>query len=135
MTSCNLNSNSCNGDNAYWGFDIRDNVENYMDYSYCSKMFTAGQVARMRAALQVTSTGRKNLWQTSNLNATGATGVLVLCEAAFDADRTTICAGNEIQFTDDSYNAVSGWEWTVTPATGWSYSNGSSSSSKPLYCI
>ena len=130
VTSCNLNSNSCNGDNAYWGFDIRDNVENYMDYSYCSKMFTAGQVDRMRAALQVTSTGRKNLWQTSNLNATGATGVLVLCEAAFDADRTTICAGNEIQFTDDSYNAVSGWEWTITPATGWSYSNGSSSSSQ-----
>ena len=130
VTSCNLNSNSCNGDNAYWGFDMRDNVENYMDYSYCSKMFTAGQVTRMRAALQVTSTGRKNLWQTSNLNATGATGVLVLCEAAFDADRTTICAGNEILFTDDSYNAVSGWEWTITPATGWSFSNGSSSSSQ-----
>jgi PKD repeat protein len=130
VTSCNLNSNSCNGDNAYWGFDMRDNVENYMDYSYCSKMFTAGQVTRMRAALQVTSTGRKNLWQTSNLNATGATGVLVLCEAAFDADRTTICAGNEILFTDDSYNAVSGWEWTITPSTGWSFSNGSSSSSQ-----
>jgi PKD repeat protein len=130
VTSCNLNSNSCDGDNAYWGFDIRDNVENYMDYSYCSKMFTAGQASRMRAALQVTNTGRKNLWQTSNLNATGATGVLVLCEAAFDADRTTICSGNEIQFTDDSYNAVSSWGWTITPSTGWSYTNGSSASSQ-----
>jgi len=130
VTSCNVNSNSCNGDNAYWGFDIRDNVENYMDYSYCSKMFTAGQVARMRAALQVSSTGRSNLWKTSNLNATGATGVLVLCEAEFDADRTTICAGNEVLFTDDSFNAVSSWLWTITPSTGWSYTNGTDANSQ-----
>jgi PKD repeat protein len=130
VTSCNINSNSCNGDNAYWGFDMRDNVENYMDYSYCSKMFTAGQVARMRAALQVSSTGRSNLWKTNNLNATGATGALVLCEAAFDADRTTICAGNEVLFTDDSYNAVSSWLWTITPATGWSYTNGTDANSQ-----
>ena len=50
VTSCTLNANTCSGDNAYWGFDMRDNVENYMDYSYCSKMFTQGQVDRMRAA-------------------------------------------------------------------------------------
>ena len=130
VTSCNTNSNTCNGDNAYWGFDMRDNVENYMEYSYCSKMFTAGQVARMRSALQVSSTGRSNLWKTSNLNATGATGVLVLCEAAFDADRTTICAGNEVLFTDDSYNAVSSWLWTITPSTGWSYTNGTDANSQ-----
>tara|TARA_B100001287_G_scaffold249335_1_gene229109 strand:- start:1608 stop:3788 length:2181 start_codon:yes stop_codon:yes gene_type:complete len=123
VTSCNINSNGCSGDNSYWGFDIRDNVENYMDYSYCSKMFTEGQKERMRAALQVQSTGRKNLWQTSNLNMTGATGVLVLCEAQFEADQTTICAGNEIQFTDASYNAVSTWNWSISPSTGWTVSN------------
>ena len=106
VTSCNLNSNSCSGDNAYWGFDMRDNVENYMDYSYCSKMFTQGQVNRMRAALQVSSTGRSNLWKASNLSATGATGDLYLCKAEFEADRTTICSGNEIFFTDDSYNCL-----------------------------
>ena len=130
VTSCNMNSNGCSGDNGYWGFDIRDNVENYMDYSYCSKMFTEGQKTRMRAALQVQSTGRKNLWQTSNLNATGATGVLVLCKAQFEADRTTLCAGDEIQFTDDSYNAVSTWDWSISPATGWSLSNGTDLSSQ-----
>lgn len=130
VTSCNQNSNGCSGDNSYWGFDIRDNVENYMDYSYCSKMYTEGQRSRMRAALQVTSTGRKNLWQVSNLNATGATGDLVLCKAQFEADRTTICSGNEVQLTDDSYNAVSSWEWTITPATGWSYTGGTSGTSQ-----
>ena len=109
---------------------MRDNVENYMEYSYCSKMFTAGQVSRMRAALQVSSTGRSNLWKASNLNATGATGVLVLCEAAFDADRTTVCAGNEILFTDDSFNSVSSWQWTISPSTGWSYTNGATANSQ-----
>ena len=48
VSSCNLTSNYCDGDNNYWGFDIVDNVENYMDYSYCSKMFTSGQKNRMR---------------------------------------------------------------------------------------
>ena len=130
VTSCNMNSNGCSGDNSYWGFDIRDNIENYMDYSYCSKMYTEGQRTRMRAALQVQNTGRKNLWQTSNLNATGATGVMVLCEAAFDANRTTICAGDEIQFTDDSYNAVLTWDWTITPSTGWEFVNTTNNSSQ-----
>ena len=130
VTSCNQNSNGCSGDNAYWGFDIRDNIENYMDYSYCSKMYTEGQRSRMRAALQVTSTGRKNLWQVSNLNATGATGDLVLCKAQFEADRTTICSGNDVQLTDDSYNAVSTWDWSISPATGWSFVDGTNSSSQ-----
>ena len=70
------------------------------------------------------------MWKTSNLNATGATGVLVLCEAEFDADRTTICAGNEVLFTDDSFNAVSSWLWTITPSTGWSYTNGTDANSQ-----
>lgn len=130
VTSCNMNSNGCSGDNSYWGFDIRDNVENYMDYSYCSKMYTQGQKNRMRAALEVQSTGRKNLWQTSNLNATGATGVLVLCKAEFDADRTTICNGDEVQLTDDSYNAVSSWNWSITPSTGWTFSNATDNTSQ-----
>ena len=93
-------------------------------------MFTQGQVDRMRAALQVSSTGRTNLWKASNLSATGATGDLYLCKAEFDADRTTICSGNEIFFTDDSYNVVSSWSWTITPSTGWSFTNGTDANSQ-----
>ncbi len=114
VTACLLNNNSCSTDNSYWGFDIKDNVENYMDYSYCSKMFTAGQVSRMRAALQVSSTGRSNLWQAANLTSTGADGNLSLCKADFSADQTTICEGESISFTDQSYNSVNGWSWTFT---------------------
>lgn len=126
-TACNLNANTCSNDNAFWGFDQKDNVENYMDYSYCSKMFTPGQAARMRAAIVVTNTGRANLWSPSNLAATGAEGSPVLCQAQFTVPKTAICAGESLQFSDASFNAVSGWSWTFaggTPAT--------SSSQNPL---
>lgn len=130
VTSCLINANTCNSINSYWSYDVRDNVENYMDYSYCSKMYTGGQVARMRAALQVTTTGRFNLWQSANLTATGATGDVYLCKAQFTTDRTTICLGDSIQLVDDSYNLVTGWNWEVTPSTGWTYASGSAANSQ-----
>jgi PKD repeat protein len=130
VTSCNLNANTCDDDNAYWGFNIRDNVENYMDYSYCSKMYTAGQVARMRAALQVGSTGRANLWTANNLAATGATGNLVLCKTEFAADKKTVCAGEQVQLLDDTYNAATSWSWEITPSSGWSFADGTSATSQ-----
>ncbi len=111
VTSCNLSENTC-GPLA--------NVENYMDYSYCSKMFTPGQVTRMRNAITSNVANRDNLISASNLIATGADGNVYLCAADFQADRTTICAGNQINFSDMSYNAVSGWTWTFaggSPAT------------------
>jgi len=120
VTSCNLNANTCTAVDPFFGADIKDNVENYMDYSYCSKMFTQGQVDRMRAALQLTSTGRKNLWQSANLTATGADGSTYLCKAEFTSNKTAVCLGDSISFSDDSYNAVTGWNWTFesgSPAT------------------
>ena len=130
VTSCLINANTCNSVNSFWSYDVRDNVENYMDYSYCSKMYTGGQVDRMRAALQGTITGRFNLWQSANLTATGATGDVYLCKAQFTTDRTTICLGDSIQLFDDSYNVVSGWNWEVTPATGWTFASGSAANSQ-----
>ncbi len=105
VTSCNLTESSC-GPLA--------NVENYMDYSYCSKMFTPGQVTRMRAALNSSVGGRNNIWQTSNLNAVGANGNAPLCEASFTSDRVIICAGETVTFTDESYHNVTGRTWTFT---------------------
>lgn len=120
VTSCALNSNTCTSDNNFFGFAIRDNVENYMDYSYCSKMFTQGQVNRMRAAIVSSVGGRNNLWTTANLNATGATGVLTLCKAEFTSNKTSVCVGDQVEFYDDTYNVVTGWSWSFpsgTPAT------------------
>ena len=114
VQSCALNSNTCNSDDAYWGFNIHDNVENYMDYSYCSKMFTEGQKTRMRTALLSNNTGRSNLWSPANIIATGITGDLILCNADFTSNRTTICQGQSIEFLDVSYNLVTNRVWSFS---------------------
>lgn len=117
VTSCNLSSNTCDDTNdpsgfSSWTTDVVDNVENYMDYSYCSKMFTPGQVARMRAAIVSTTAGRNQIITTANHTATGIDTAPTLCTAKFTTARTVICAGESIQFTDQSYNAATGWNWT-----------------------
>ena len=120
VTACAINSNTCDSDDNYWGFPMRDNVENYMDYSYCSKMFTTGQKTRMRNALTSSISGRNNLWTASNLAATGADGNVNLCKTDFTVNKTSICVGEQLQFTDATYNAATGWSWTFqngTPAT------------------
>ena len=108
VTSCNLSESSCG---------VLANVENYMDYSYCSKMFTAGQKTRMRTALTSSFSGRSNLWKTANLNATGANGTGAMCKADYTSDYSVICVGNSIDFTDASYHTPSGWNWTFQGGT------------------
>ncbi|RAJ02222.1 putative secreted protein (Por secretion system target) [Chitinophaga skermanii] len=58
---CNVNANWCG---------VTANVENYMDYSNCPKMFTTGQADRMIAALNSSVAARNNLWSAANLAAT-----------------------------------------------------------------
>jgi len=48
------------------------NAQNIMDYTYCQRMFTKGQVVRMRNALTNSVAGRNNLYTAANLAATGA---------------------------------------------------------------
>lgn len=110
-TICNLSGISCGS---------LDNVENYMDYSYCSKMFTEGQAVRMIAALNSGVAQRNQIWQTSNLNDTGVNGNAPLCAAQFAISSGLICAGGTVEYTDQSYNNVSSWNWTFpggTPST------------------
>ena len=115
VTSCNVNANTCNDATSSlssWSTDVVDNVENYMDYSYCSKMFTPGQVARMRAAITSSVGGRNNIWTASNLAAVGAIENPPLCKADFIAEKRVVCKGSTVQFNDMSYNTVSGWNWS-----------------------
>ena len=96
------------------------NIQNYMDYSFCSRMFTQGQATRMRNALLSGVGGRNNLWTSQNLANTGTDVPPSLCEAEFTSDRTYVCPGTQITFTDQSYNAPSGWTWSFpggTPST------------------
>ncbi len=120
-TSCNLTDAGCTP-------PIIENIQNYMEYSYCSNMFTAGQRTRMRAALTNTNSQtngqRNNLWTTANLTATGISTASVLCQADFTTDNTTnnvVCQGESITFSDLAWNGTpTSWSWSFpggTPST------------------
>ncbi len=116
-TSCALTQNSCSTDNAYWGFDQIDQVQNYMDYSYCSKMFTQGQVDRMRAALISSVGGRSNIWTTANLNLVGGGPGTSLCALDFDATQTTMCTGTTVTYTPSQTSGIATYSWTFPGGT------------------
>ena len=103
-TTCNLSGNTCNS---------LDNVENFMDYAYCYKMFTAGQSSRMRAALASSLAQRNQLSTPSNLQFTGITEPAEICEADFTVvGSPSICPGMELEFQDLSFNGVTNWSWS-----------------------
>ena len=103
-TSCLLAGASCESP--------QDNVENYMEYSYCDKMFTTGQGDRMIAALTDDLAQRNELWQLDNLAQTGVLDTPVLCIAQFSSTQQEICTGATTQFFDQSYNGVTSRTWT-----------------------
>ncbi|MEC7654470.1 MAG: M43 family zinc metalloprotease [Bacteroidota bacterium] len=107
-TTCDVDGESCGS---------LDNVQNYMEYSYCGRMFTEGQKTRMRTAALSSTSDRNELSTISNLNATGVEGVPLLCEANFSVDKHVVCVGDGVQFTDMSYHDVSNWSWDFGDGT------------------
>ena len=108
---------------------IVENYHNYMDYSYCSYMFTNDQVASMRNVLQVATANRINLWQDTNHIVTGAlTFPAPICVpvADFAPNKKFVCVNTPVVFKDASWNAViDNREWTFeggTPSTSTSAS-------------
>lgn len=101
--SCNLSANSCGS---------LDNVQNFMDYSYCGAMFTLGQKTRMHACLNSTVADRNNLWSPANLIATGVdVPSQDLCEAIISVDRNVVCVGDTLVFMDKSYHKIDSRLW------------------------
>ncbi len=97
--------------------------DNYMDYSQgaCLNIFTQGQVTRMDAALNSSTSGRNNLWSPANLVATG-TDVLSTPDCPptpemFPYTYRIICAGSSTTFSDISFGG------TVSSRT-WSFPGG-----------
>ena len=138
MTSCNLSMNSCNDTqtlDSYWGsYDPVDNAQNYMDYSYCSVMFTKGQTDFMNNVLDQETSGRNNLFTAANLVETGtSTMTPVTCTPVADfyvdvngpisntganANVMSACVNDPITFKDASWKAgVSSWSWSFPGAT------------------
>lgn len=113
---------------------VVEDLQNYMDYSYCDRHFTPGQCEAMSNTLQGIAGQRVHLWQDSTLEMTGIkdlatpqdpsnTLTVPLCTpvADFFASKTTVCAGSNVTFTDKSWNGVvESRQWTFedgTPST------------------
>jgi|YNPMSStandDraft_1061717.scaffolds.fasta_scaffold00468_9 PKD repeat protein len=107
-TSCNLYAESCGS---------LDNVQNFMEYTYCYRMFTEGQKLRMHAALNSHISGRNNLWTTANLIATGVHSSVnpQICPpiADFTYNKKFGCAETSVQFKNYTWNtdSISSLTW------------------------
>jgi PKD repeat protein len=85
-------------------------------------MFTQGQVTKMRSAIISATSGRSNVISAANLVATGLTGTYTCSPVAdFKVNKTTICSGQTLTYTDMSQVGTSGSiAWTFeggTPST------------------
>ncbi len=108
---CNLAGSTCSP-------PIVENIQNYMDYSGCPRMFTLGQSSRMNTVL-TTYPERINLVSASNMTVTGIVNPNYNCapKAEFAANPST-CEGNQATFTDYSYNGpVTTWVWSSIGAS------------------
>lgn len=104
-STCNLNGVSCDAQ--------PDNVQNFMDYAYCARMFTHGQKQRVHAALNSPVAGRNRLWTAQNLAVTGLSVDAPLCRADFYSPRRTYCVGETIPLYDASYHDPVSWNWDM----------------------
>jgi hypothetical protein len=111
-----------------------NNSQNIMDYTFCSKMFSKGQVLRMHAALLANTAGRNDLWDPANLIATGALeprpDLAPVPDFYFtngSARLAFICGNTTDSFT--FYNTS--WNDTIGSTT-WQFSNGAT---KPTFTL
>lgn len=98
---CNLQKTTCGS---------LDNIQNIMDYAACDRMFTEGQILRMYAALNSNTAERRDLWQQSNL---AATGVNDLVAADFRMRKPYVCQLDTVQFFDASIYGGDAWSWSL----------------------
>ncbi|MEO6304434.1 MAG: T9SS type A sorting domain-containing protein, partial [Bacteroidia bacterium] len=110
-TNCSLSSAVCTS-------GVVENVQNYMEYAYCSKMFTQGQKTRMWNCIIGGVAGRDNLSSNANLIATGVINPNANCAPKADyVSNAVTCIGNNFSFTDFSYNApITNWTWSSPSA-------------------
>lgn len=109
-------------------FGDAENITNYMDYSSCTYMFTAGQILRMRNTVESNVAQRNSLWINSNLVATGTDGAtLAPCAPTTDffGDDNMICEGGNIVFSPQVLNLSQG----STATYAWSFPGGTPSTS------
>ncbi len=99
-STCNLSQESCG---------TLDNIQNFMDYSSCTCMFTEGQAIRMQNCLNSSVSSRNNLWSNNNLWETGThndySDIACIPNVKFfisEAER--ICSSTPITFINNTEN-------------------------------
>lgn len=124
---CPLGDDDCNT-------GIIENVQNYMEYSYCSNMFTKDQVYAMRLGLTNIIADRNMLITAENLAATGTNyeiGSMPACvpKADFFPNKSSVCIGDNVTFNNYTHGMIPGdvatYSWTFqdgTPSTSTSIS-------------
>ena len=117
FTTCPTNPNNA----AICNSSIIENYQNFMDYSYCSRMFTIGQANRIEATLNSSISSRNNLWKHSNLVETGTDvpSSVNNCTpiADFSSNMRLVCQGDNITFNDASWKAdINAVNWTFNGA-------------------
>lgn len=88
---------------------IVENVQNFMEYSYCSTMFTLGQKGRMETTLNAAIAQRNTLWHPSTHAYTGCLLPRPDCgpKADFKANKNFTCVGNPVTITATSWGDTS----------------------------
>jgi PKD repeat protein/cold shock CspA family protein len=102
-----------------------ENVDNFMDYTDCIKMFTKDQAALMTAILSAPNSIRYDLHQEANLKSTGTFELVTpACtpKPYFTISNSKICSGGLVTFKDLS------WNTGVTSRT-WTFQDGNPSTS------
>lgn len=86
-----------------------DQYENFMDYSFCPNMFTTQQANFMNGVL---SGSRSTLFSSPGCNSAAQAP-----SADFTANKTTVCVGETVDFTDASSGVPTTWAWTFNGGT------------------
>lgn len=132
---CDLTRKTCE-DVSFQGIPLPPNtqlpdpVQNYMDYSYCSVMFSEDQVTFMRNVLRSATAQRNMLWSESNLQNTIPEGIVYDPIADFyvenndtDMDNNNnplTAVGQNISFSNTSWRLVgstSSYSWKFEDAS------------------
>lgn len=111
--NCPPTYNSCTSipANDPYGFDAYDQWENFMSYAPCQNMLSEDQKNVILNNLSNISF-LSSLVSLTNQTNTGVSSPAVLCQADFISNKTIICAGDSISFSDQSFFNVTGWNWT-----------------------
>lgn len=94
-----------------------ENVQNFMEYSYCSTMFTIGQKYRMETSLNSLIAQRKFLFDPIAHAYTGCLLPKPDCPptAQFRSNRQFVCIGNPIQLSATSWgDSLISHEWSTS---------------------